>query len=190
MSKLKCWWRLGVVCLLMLASSNVLARGFRLNDWGVSRAEARESESYAFMSQDADTMTFTAGQTMFGVGATIGYVFTAEDQLAAGTYIFDRHAVTSRYLDDYEAIQAVLVELYGEPSEASTEWLDEYHRGNLDNYGNAVAEGDLRLETRWETPDEVIVLRLFGNEGRVMHRADYLSKTYYPLYTQAAASGD
>lgn len=174
----------------MLASSNVLARGFRLNDWGVSRAEARESESYAFMSQDADTMTFTAGQTMFGVGATIGYVFTAEDQLAAGTYIFDRHAVTSRYLDDYEAIQAVLVELYGEPSEASTEWLDEYHRGNLDNYGNAVAEGDLRLETRWETPDEVIVLRLFGNEGRVMHRADYLSKTYYPLYTQAAASGD
>ncbi|MEM7734802.1 MAG: hypothetical protein AAF267_03350 [Deinococcota bacterium] len=188
MSKLKCWQ---LVCVVMILTSSVAsARGFRLNDWGVSRAEARESETYAFMSEDIDTMTFTTGQTMFGMGATVGYVFTAEDQLAAGTYIFDSHAVTSRYLDDYEAIQEVLVDLYGEPAGASTEWLDEYHRGNLDNYGNAVAEGDLRLETRWETPDEVIVLRLFGDNGRVMHRADYLSKTYYPLYTQATASGN
>lgn len=181
--KKRLWFWLLLFVLMGAAS----ARGFRLNDWGVSRAEVKANETYAYTNEDADTMTYSSGHTMFGFGATVGYVFTSEDQLAAGTYIFDDHASLSRYVDDYEAVQAVLTSLYGSPSEEHTEWLDEYHRGNVENYGAAIAAGDLRLETRWETPDEVIVLRLYGQQGNVTHRADYLSKTYYPQY-QAAIS--
>lgn len=177
-----------LMCLAVLLLSVASARGFRLNEWGVARADVRANETYAFVSEDTDIMTYSSGQTMFGVGATIGYVFTPEDELAAGTYIFDDHASLSRYVEDYESVQDVLTSLYGEPDEEHTEWLDEYHRGNVENYGEAIAEGDLRLETRWETPDEVIVLRLYGQQGDVTHRADYLSKTYYPQYQQVTAA--
>jgi hypothetical protein len=175
-------------CLLALLLSFAFARGFRLNEWGVSKGEVKANETYAYLSEDADIMTYSSGQTMFDVGATIGYIFTPEDELAAGTYIFDDHAALSRYIDDYESVQLVLTSLYGQPSEEYSEWLDEYHRGNLENYGEAIAEGDLRLETRWETLDEVIVLRLYGQQGNVTHRADYLSKTFYPQYQQATAT--
>jgi len=179
-----------LLCLFVFLLSFASARGFRLNEWGVSRADVRANETYAFLSEDSDIVTYSTGQTMFGVGATVGYVFTPEDELAAGTYIFDDHAALSRYVEDYESVQGVLTSLYGEPAEEHTEWLDEYHRGNVENYGEAIADGDLRLETRWETPDEVIVLRLYGQQGDVTHRADYLSKTYYPQYQQAAANQD
>ena len=184
--KKRLYFALLVLLLSVVGVAN--ARGFRLNEWGVSKSDVRAQETYAYMNEDTDTMTYTTGQTMFGIGATVGYVFTASDELAAGTYIFDDHAALSQYVEDYETAQAVLTSLYGEPDEEHTEWLDEYHRGNVENYGEAIAAGDLRLETRWETLDEVIVLRLYGQQGNVTHRADYLSKTYYPQYQAAAMS--
>lgn len=105
----------------------VKKQDFRQTHWGMSKEEVRRSET---LELQAVTVPDTAIEILAGTSSVAGMpcaiVYTiAEDQLVSAGYTISgkiegsvpikRHTNDNNYLDDYEAVKAIMREKYGTP---------------------------------------------------------------------------
>ena len=137
-------------------------------NWGMSIQDVIQSEEqeYSYKSEDEKQLMYsnvTAGNVKFSF---LMYDFGNEGALRQATYYAtNTHTSDNLYVEDYNSLKDKLTSLYGtpNPSDVKEVWHDDLYKDNPDDYGKAVARGDLTLATKWTTDTSIIVLFLSGD---------------------------
>lgn len=136
-------------------------------NWGMSIQEVIQSEEqdYDYMSGDESQLVYsniTAGTVKFSY---LMYNFDDAALNQAIYYAEDTHTSDNLYVEDYKTLKDKLTSLYGTPNPDDVKeiWYDDLYKDDPNDYGKAVARGDLTMATRWTTDTSVITLFLSGD---------------------------
>ncbi len=101
------------------------------------------------------------------MSAVIAYGFE-NGKLANGMYMFELdHENADAYIKDFDDLKEKLTGLYGEPPTDALLWNDDQYKEDVQNYGTAVAEGQLTYIAVWETDITRITLHLRGDNNDI-----------------------
>ena len=136
-------------------------------NWGMSIQEVVQSEEqeYDYMSEDESSLLYsdvTAGNVKFSY---LKYSFDNVALNQATYYADDTHSSDNLYVEDYKTLKDKLTSLYGTPNPDDVKeiWYDDLYKDDPNDYGKAVARGDLTMATRWTTDTSIITLFLSGD---------------------------
>ncbi len=87
------------------------------------------------------------------------------------------HSNRNIYIEDYLKIKEILIEKYGEPEKNIEKWRRDLYKDDYQDYGMAIAIGDLEYRTIWNLPDVGILLNLIGDNYKIEHTMIYLNKS-------------
>jgi len=172
---------LACVVLTALAAAGVAlgaeAPDFRSVRWGMTSREVLASETDCMIVDVDGTGEMLMGMsTVAGYSATVIYEFDPLGQLTGGGYMFsEQHTDGSLYIDDFEDLQGLLTEKYGQPVFAGPNWKNELFRYQRASWGTALALGHVSFLARWETPRTTIMLYLNGDDFKIRHAIIYKS---------------
>lgn len=126
------------------------------------------------------------------------YVF-AHDRLIRAKYLLDaEHADLNDFIQDFKAIEPLLLEKHGKPSAERAIWEDDSTQLEPKSYldqdraspasilpsdplvGLAISLGHLRLYTQWEGPRTTVVHALSGYDHQITHQIEYRSAELLP----------
>jgi len=173
--------RLAILALSLLAMSQMAtaaeAPDFRNARWGMTSREVLASETDCMIVDVDGTGEMLMGMsTVAGYSATVIYEFDPLGQLTGGGYMFsEQHTDGSLYIDDFEDLQGLLTEKYGQPVFAGPNWKNELFRYQRASWGTALALGHVSFLARWETPRTTIMLYLNGDDFKIRHAIIYKS---------------
>jgi len=157
---------------------------FRKTRWGMSPAQVKVTEVGTLTGEGPlppyDLAISYKGE-FEGSDAEIGYMFDADKLVLAGYAFTERHEDNALYLKDYEKIKTALTKKYGPPAQDTEIWTDETKKVEKKEYGNAVADGALVLQSSWSDPRTYVFLTLKGNGGSATLTALYYSSELNPL---------
>lgn len=146
--------------------------GYLNTRWGMSRKQVKA----LFPKARAQGESLATTTEIAGKSALLVFVFTA-DKLARVAVVFtERYVNTNQYVFDYEAMGELLTRKYGAPKEDEQRWLGELFRDDPERIGTAVASGQHRRWTTWETPGTEIEASLSGERFEVTHKILYSSR--------------
>lgn len=156
---------------------------FRETIWGMSKAQVIKSEKTKPINGDENALMFKDWVTgsISGIDAYLMYYFV-QDRLVRAKYTFAiEHSNKNDYIADFRAINDLIVEKYGQPSEDSMAWKVETHKDNRAKWGLAVSLGHAMCAAMWETSDTTIYHLLYGDNQAITHIAEYSSKALESL---------
>lgn len=136
-------------------------------NWGMSLQDVINSEeqTYTYISEDKQQIMYsdvTAGNVNF---TYLMYYFDNDALNHAIYYADNTHSSDNLYIEDYNSLKDKLTSLYGtpNPNDVKEIWYDDLYKDNPNDYGKAVARGDLTMATRWTTDTTIITLFLSGD---------------------------
>ena len=188
---------MGRIFLVGLAAVLAIsAADFRQTSWGMSEAEVRAAEGnrQPSVSQgDSGIILRYDSAPVAGMAAHVVYIF-ASGKLIRAKYIFDKdHAELNDFIADFRAVEPVLREWHGKPTDERAIWEDDSTQLEPKSYldqdratpssilpsdplvGLAVALGHLRLFTQWQDSRTKITHALTGEDSRIVHQVEYKS---------------
>lgn len=140
---------------------------FRGFNWGSSLGDVQSAEKAQFLFKVSnDELEYK--DNLGGSDCDIVYIFNDNDKLTSGLYVFTKkYSNPQLYIQDYNKFKALLTEKYKKPANEKESWnknstIDEKH-----NYGQAVADGNLELNTVWNTGRSVIKIALITRNDKV-----------------------
>jgi hypothetical protein len=146
---------------------------FRNVRWGMSRQEVRESEDLQPLEESPDHLAYTTEVAC--LEAILVYSFV-QAKLAAAMYIFSgQHANNNEYIADYERLKAHLEQKYGTPSESGVNWKNRSYKDDPENWGLALAAGQVAFISGWALPGTAISFLLGGDNFQVHMSISYKS---------------
>ena len=131
---------------------------FRGYDWGTSKEEIMKNEITSDMVADVDYLEeddglLINGQSVAGLDALVLYNFT-DNGLDSGVYsITEKHTNKTDYYRDYEDLVKKYTDKYGTPVIDQAQWKDDLYKDDPDDWGMAVAVGDVTFVSKWEKAD-------------------------------------
>lgn len=131
---------------------------FRGYDWGTSKEEIMKNEITSDMVADVDYLEeddglLINGQYVAGLDALVLYNFT-DNGLDSGVYsITEKHTNKTDYYRDYEDLVKKYTDKYGTPVIDQAQWKDDLYKDDPDDWGMAVAVGDVTFVSKWEKAD-------------------------------------
>lgn len=139
---------------------------FRNTYWGMTLSEVEQAEGGEVIDR-ADDWLFFFSEDVAGMSAVIAYGFE-NGKLANGMYMFELdHDNADAYIKDFDELKEKLTGLYGEPPTDALLWNDDQYKEDVQNYGTAVAEGQLTYIAVWETEITRITLHLRGDNNDI-----------------------
>lgn len=161
---------------------DVVEPDFRLGLWGDTQEDIIRSEEYAdneLLDDEDGLLVFRSEEPQ----ALDVYVIEADALVQAATIYYPEHSESelNEFITDYEAKVAELTNTYGEPVEEYTDWeegAEATYANNPEQWGQAIAAGDLSLGTVWlvsETTGVVLALQTNGDGGI------FYALIYFPL---------
>jgi hypothetical protein len=169
---------------------------FRQARWGMSEAEVRSAEGKtpSGVSQGESGMILRYDAvSAAGLAAHAVYIF-ASGKLVRAKYVFDKeHTELNDFIADFRAVEPVLREWHGKPTNERAIWEDDSTQLEPKSYldqdratpssilpsdplvGLAVALGHLRLFTQWQDASTKITHALTGEDSRIVHQIEYKS---------------
>lgn len=131
---------------------------FRKAQWGMTAKEVIETENSEQYDEIDDKIIFY-DQEVMGFDCIILYKFY-QGQLYEGSYIFTQtYSNEIMYINNFDDIKSALVDLYGQPIEDETVWLDDLWK---DDIGMAILVGDLMKYARWEKENNTLITLLLA----------------------------
>lgn len=131
---------------------------FRGYDWGTSKEEIMKNEITSDMVADVDYLEeddglLINGQSVAGLDALVLYNFI-DNGLDSGVYsITEKHTNKTDYYRDYEDLVKKYTDKYGTPVIDQAQWKDDLYKDDPDDWGMAVAVGDVTFVSKWEKAD-------------------------------------
>ena len=96
-----------------------------------------------------------------GSACNVYYIFNDNDKLESGLYFFTKkYSNPELYIQDYQVFKNLLAEKYGIPTSEKENWHSNIKISDKNNYGQAVADGNLQLNATWNTERSVIKIVL------------------------------
>lgn len=149
------------------------AYDFRKTRWGMSPDLVRAAETAELLKASDNGLIFKDRIVRFP--CLVAYIFALGQLVRAKYNLLAEHAVPSEYLSDFEYLQGVLQNKYGDPAESQQHWLDDRYKDDQELWGRALTLGHLVLYEAWSTDSTEISLMLRGEEGRVLLEIEYSS---------------
>ena len=188
-----------------LAAAQTAIPDFRQVSWGASQAQVMASEPAkptSISKNRGEVLLQYDSVPVSGLNNEVVYLF-AKDQLVRAKLLFSAdHDELNDFIRDYKTVEPWLTEHYGKPKREQALWQDDSTQLEPKSYldqdratpssilpsdplvGLAVALGQLRLYTRWETARSEIVHALTGQDHQVTHQIEYRSLTLQALEDQ------
>jgi hypothetical protein len=144
-------------CVIICNAQITDFRGF---SWGNSLGKIQSGEN--------DKLLFKSGNDellykdiLGGSDCEVIYIFNDNDKLTSGMYIFSKkYSNPQLYLQDFNKFKTLLIEKYGNPVSEKETWSNNTPIAEKHTYGQAVADGNLSLNTVWNTERSVIKIVL------------------------------
>lgn len=110
-----------------------------------------------------------------GMDSQVFYIMDDDDTIGMCTiFILQKHTEEQLYVMDYNTINDLLAEKYGEPTlPKDIKWFDDLFMDNPDKLGLAVSCGDALITTRWTLDGLHIVHALNGDNYEFSHIITY-----------------
>ena len=168
---------LGIV-LVWVVNTNAAETDFRQTSWGMTKAEVQAIEGKNDQNLVDETLVqsiLTYERWVASAPVRVVYVFL-NDHLTTGIYLFtDRYSENALYLKDYEKIGMILKKKYGLPADEHETWVNDSLKGRPDLRRTAIATGQLRLKSTWQTNTTEVEHALQGDEYEITHSVTYRS---------------
>ena len=118
-----------------------------------------------------------------GFDAEIGYLFTNDRLVLGGYAMTNKYPDPNQYIKDYEKLKGVLTAKFGKPAQDEKTWSEEPHTDKPEEYGKAVTDGKLILQSSWNMPETQIFLTLEGGNVNTILSVLYYSVKLNPRVT-------
>jgi len=159
---------------------------FRNTRWGMSKEQVLKIEGrpdHLENSEGLDIIQYP--QKILNMDCLVGYVF-AENRLAKAKYSFlGKQGDKNQYILEYQNIKDILIRKYGRPLSSKALWHDPLYKDDDSNWGLAVSQGHLELNSRWKDSETEILLRLSGGGNRLSLIVEYSGLEYKELAQKA-----
>jgi len=160
-----------------------LPNGFRKATWGMTRNQVKATESGKIMRDSENALAYKGS---VGNADVLIFFFFVSDKLVRGKYSFlTEHTNKNEFISDFERIKSTLKDKYGDPQKDETFWSNELYKDEPENWGMAIAVGDLSYYTTWENENTDIVLALDGDNYEISLVVEYSSKALHHLAEEA-----
>lgn len=183
---------LTVFLILNITSLLFADPDFRKVNWGDSMEHVRNTETAvlnaAASAESPDCLVYDIVLSHFET--LLIYLF-AHDTLVRTGYIFleDHRTNMNSYIDNFEKIDGLLHNKYGDPVEERIDWADDYFKDNKSDWGYALRDSDLEFYTAWQTSETWIEHSLDAHLFDVSHTITYISLELLDFADQAEAEG-
>lgn len=151
------------------------SRGYGKTRWGMSTSQVKELYPEAHLHQG---QLFLLDQHIGADAASIVFKFTEQKLTSVWVKMEETYVNDNNYVDEYGRLKELLTKKYGVPSEDHQHWSSNLYRDNPDHVGMAVASGQLRLGSSWETQSTSIKLVCSGENFKSSVIAWYTSKEF------------
>ena len=110
-----------------------------------------------------------------GKASQVFYIMDDDGTISmCSIFINDKHSQEQKYVFDYNEIDKLLTEKYGDPSQPKdVKWFDTLFMDNPDKLGLAVCSGDALITTRWSLDGLHITHALNGDNYEFSHIITY-----------------
>jgi hypothetical protein len=159
--------KLLIVLAVMLGGINIsYAQDFRDFTWGNSLNNVQSGEKATLVAKVSnDELAYK--DILGGSDCDVIYIFNDNDKLASGLYVFSKkYSNPQLYLQDYNKFKALLTEKYGKPASEKENWNSTTTATEKHNYGQTIADGNLTLNTVWNTGRSVIKIILINTKDK------------------------
>ena len=155
---------------------------FRKAIWGSSKEDIKKLETNEIAHESDDAIFYKT--SIWGLDCSAIYIF-ADNKLVRGRYYFTPdHTNKTDFIDDFKKMKSLLTEKYGDPIDDQQIWKNDLYKDDPDNWGMAVATGEMYCFANWETESTDISIQLWGDNFEIKHIIDYTSKVYGNLEDQ------
>lgn len=137
---------------------------FRNSSWGDSKDTIKNNESNLELTEDDDLGLTYNGEKLVDLEVLTSYYIDRDYGLYRGLYyVTEKHSNVNSYVNDYYTLQDALMKKYGKEYDEQMLWNDDSYKDDPNNYGIAVATGNLLFYTKWEIDGTEIMLALQGD---------------------------
>jgi hypothetical protein len=142
------------------ASAQSAETDFRGFKWGSSFANVQSSEKARFVSKENDDLLLYH-DLLAGSDCDVVYQFNDNDKLIGGTYAFTKKYTNPQfYVQDYNKFKELLITKYGKPKYDREDLSPNTTTEEKEDYGQAVIDGKLKLNSVWSTDRTIIKILL------------------------------
>jgi hypothetical protein len=156
---------------------------FRTYNWGILKNDLAQQEKLTYKNIPTENKnSLKYEDELGGANCYVIYTFNDNDKLISGNYILRNHYSNSQlYLHDFAKYEKLLVEKYGKVTTLKYDWIENKASTDKENFGQAIADGNLIMTSVWETPRSVIKLTLFSVNEKPSLQIHYTYKTLSEL---------
>jgi hypothetical protein len=166
-----------LVIINAITTAQISTSDFRSFTWGSSLNQVIKNEKGKFIKQDKDDFLLYEDQ-LAGSDCEVIYQFNDNDKLVSGTYIFTKIFPNPQlYIQTYNKFKDLLKSKYGNPKLSKEEWSANNTPTDNENYGQAVADGDLSLYSIWTSDRSIIKITLNNTNHGPSLQIHYTDKT-------------
>ena len=165
----------GTIILLILSGCST---DFRSSKWGDSIEQVKQAENeQEWVQSDSPDSTQSAiyyeGQAE-DLKAIIFFAFS-KNELVWGKHIFmENRPVPEDYYSDYVLVNKTLQEKLGS-MDAEYQFTVESYRDHPEQWGKAIYQGELLIQTKWGNARSDVMHAIFGKNNEVTHVVEYQS---------------
>lgn len=174
--------KLGLWCLILLVSMGAYAAAeeselFTIRNGvtlGMTREEVAACEQAGPSKEDGTGMLYL-GQKAAGEDATVFYRIVSDVVASVSIYFDAEYTDPNAYIDDFNKVDAALIEEYGTPSwYRHCIWAKSMREEDKKDYGQAIQTGQLRMATIWELDTVLIIHAVMRmNDIKITHAIEY-----------------
>lgn len=147
---------------------------FRGIPWGSMVEQIKQANLEMPVFENENSVIYK--DTINELDATCSYILV-DGLFVRGKYKFlENHTDKDRYVWDYEGIEKLLKEKYGDPNEEDEIWLNSIWKDNPRAKGMSISKGHLALFSKWEVGEVDIVHILHGDNNKIEHELEYSHK--------------
>ncbi|MCK4620598.1 MAG: hypothetical protein KAT62_00125 [Desulfuromonadales bacterium] len=151
-----------------------MSSDLRNSNWGDSQDAVRHSEKSELVHDKIGQLGYIG--KISGIDVAILFIFI-EDKLARVIYNNqEKHFKANNFIDDYKKFKELLTKKYGEPNEDKIHWKNDMYKDDYQNWGTAIAMGQLVLGSQWNFGSSNIFNVLNGDNLENSHLIVYTSK--------------
>lgn len=162
-----------MLLFLIFSTANAQGPDFRAFNWGTSFSQVQYGESAALIKNiDNDELLYK--DVLGGFNCEVAFIFNENKKLESGMYIFIKtYRNPQLYVEDYYIFKKLLTTRYGNPLAENEVWSNNVKPYDKYDFGQAVANDKLYLNTVWKTNRSQIKLSLTNNNGRPTMEIQY-----------------
>jgi len=149
-------------------------RNFEEMRWGLTKKQIVEIEGKpADQRKVRGLEVMRYEQKVINLECAIDYFF-AGNKLTRTRFSFGGdYADKNAYLQDYQKIKEALIQKFGRPLEENMTWHNPAFKDDFSSWGEAVSLGQLKMSSRWLTPQTEIIASLSGVDEEILLTVEY-----------------